>query len=79
MNFTKIADNNPELVDGKVVLFMYVDSDDGKYDFAPGFRKNNQYFYPDNWPMPIEMKPVEWTSLPKLPPGCLYTWECSID
>lgn len=74
MNFTKIADGNAGLVDDKVVMFMIVDAD-GKYDFAPGFRRDNQYFFPDGYPMATEVRPVEWAFLPQLPQGCQYSWE----
>mgnify|MGYP003587851447 CR=1 FL=1 len=74
MNFKRIADPDVVFTDGKVVMFLTVDME-GRYDFMPGYRKDNQYFYPDGYPLAPDFKTVEWSELPKLPDGCLYVWE----
>jgi len=71
MNFNDIIDS--DLPDNKVVLFLVVM--DGTYDLMPGYRKNNQFYFPDSYPMAPDIKPEKWTELPQLQQGDKFSWE----
>jgi hypothetical protein len=71
MNFKSIIDSKPEPC--VITIFLVID-DLGRYDVLTGYIRDNQFYLPDGYPL-IELKPVAWHELPKIPQDCNFVWE----
>jgi len=74
MQSNDLKNSSAVLTEGKIVMFLVLNGD-YKYDYFPGYKRNDTYFYPDGYPMSKELTPIAWSELDTLPEGGKYTWE----